>query len=380
MGNNKISPVIIIVVVLVILALVILLFSMMNSKDKKNTTGGNNTTQTDLVKPMLDLSLNTSEENQEKVIITAKASMEDGSAISTIILPDGTEILAGEVTYEVTENGEYNFKAIAENGQETPVSINVSNIQEASYLNPYIPDGFTAVEGTDVENGFVIEDGYGNQFVWVPVENGQLTRETMLDSKYEESANTATALVNSVAQNYGFYIGRYEATKYEVNGIETAGTMAGEIPWTNITYQDANNIANSAASAFGYQGVNTAILNSYAWDTILKWFDTKIDNYSSNTNYGNYSGGIYPAGATQSDIVFNICDIAGNVREWTTEIYKDTTTTSTSKNKDKDEKNTAIYRVIRGGGASLSRTPKSHHGYPENTAEPYWGFRLILYK
>lgn len=370
--KNKISPIIIIVIVLVIVALGILLISTMGSNEGKEQ-GGDNTTQENLVEPKLDLSLDNSEENQEKVIITAKASMEDGSAITSIFLPDNTEILASEATYEVFENGEYTFKAIAENGEETTVSIEVSNIKVSSAFNPYIPEGFSAVEGTEVETGFVIKDSYGNEFVWVPVESGQLTRDTLLDSKYEESASTASALVNSVAQNYGFYIGRYEASRCEVNGETTAATMSGKIPWTNITYQDAVEAANNAATKFGYEGVNTAMINSYAWDTILKWFDGKVKDYSSNTNYGNYSGSIYPAGATQSDIVYNICDIAGNVREWTTEIYKD----STDKEKNKDN---IIYRVVRGGGASLSRTPKSHHGYPENTAEPYWGFRLIMYK
>lgn len=374
MESNKVSPVIIIVVVLVLVALAMLLFGSMMSKDEQ-TPGEKPSSSSGekAVKPTLDLALNTSEESQEKVVISATASMEDGSLITAIFLPDGTEIPAAEATYEVTENGDYTFKALAENGEETQVSISVSNIKKASHLNPYIPEGFSHVEGTDVENGFVIEDRYGNEFVWVPVETGQLARDTLLDSKYEESTNTATALVNSVAQNYGFYIGRYEASEYTINGEKTAASMSGKIPWTNITYLDAANVANAAASKYGYEDVNTAMLNSYVWDTILKWFDKRVENYSSNTNYGNYSGAIYPAGGTASDIIYNICDIAGNVREWTTEIYKEV-------NFDKDEDSTIKYRVIRGGGASLSRTPKSHHGYPENTAEPYWGFRLILYK
>ena len=105
-------------------------------------------------------------------------------------------------------------------------------------------------------------------------------------------------------------------------------------------------------------------------------FDT---NFSSNTNYGNYSGTIYPTGYTESDNVKNICDLAGNVREWTTEIYKGTTTGSSSSS-SKNKQNDIIQRVVRGGGANLSRTPASHIYYPENLADNYWGFRVILYK
>ena len=35
---------------------------------------------------------------------------------------------------------------------------------------------------------------------------GKLTRETMLNIDYEESSGTASALVNSVAKYYGFYM------------------------------------------------------------------------------------------------------------------------------------------------------------------------------
>lgn len=370
--GNRVSPIIIIVLVLVLIAVGIFVFSLMNPSENSGKEDGNSVGE-NLAVPILDLSLDTTEENQEEVTILAHASMEDGSKVTTIVLPDNSEILAEEATYTVMKNGEYTFKAIAENGGETSVSITVSNIKEISAFNPYIPKGFTAVEGTEVETGFVIEDTFGNQYVWVPVENGQLIRETISDSKYQESDNTASALVNSVAQNYGFYVARYESSEYEINGEKVAATITGKIPWTNITYQEAAEYANSAAEKFGYEDVSTAMLNSYAWDTILKWFDGKVENYSTNINYGNYSGTIYPVGATETDIIYNICDIAGNVREWTTEIYKDQANNS---NQNED----VISRVVRGGSASLSRTPKSHTGYPENTFEEYWGFRMILYK
>ena len=175
----------------------------------------------------------------------------------------------------------------------------------------------------------------------------------MLDKDYDESNNTASALVNSVAQNYGFYIARYEASLYEKEGEKTASSIANASPWTNITYSEAAEVANKASSVFGYDGYQTAIMNSYAWDTTLEWLDSCFENYSTNTSYGNYSGNIQNTGVTESDRKNNICDLAGNVREWTTEIYKvkPATTNSSSKNKKKNTTNeqtvaeTVTYRV-----------------------------------
>lgn len=373
--GNKFSPIIIIVLLLLIIAMGIFAFSMLTS----SPSGGNvdkGTTDVDLIKPTLNLSLNTSDENQEKVVITAVASTEDEDGVESITLPDGTQIQATEANYEVTQNGNYKFKVNGKNGTTADVSITVSNIREVSAKNPYIPTGFSQVEGTGIDNGFTIIDDYGNQYVWVPVESGKLTRNTLLNTDYEETNSTASALVNSVAQNYGFYVGKFEASEFEINGEKVAASMEGKIPWSNITFQDANNYASASASKFGYDGYNTAILNSYAWDTILVWLDTKAESYSSNVNYGNYSGSIYPTGTTESDIVYNICDIAGNVREWTTEIYK----SSTANNNNNENKENVLNRVVRGGSANLSRTPASHIGYPENTSDTYWGFRMVLYK
>ena len=212
----------------------------------------------------------------------------------------------------------------------------------------------------------------------MPVENGKLERENALDPHFEETGGDATALVNSVSQYYGFYIGRVEASQFEKDGETVAASMLGKVPWTNISYEEAIDYADKSAEAFGYTDCYTSIVNSYAWDTALRWIDQTYENYSSSTNYGNYSGTIYPTGTTEQDTVNNICDLAGNVREWTTEIYKEINDES-SKNKKDDEEN-LIQRVVRSGGASLKRTPSSRIGYSEKQVDPYWGFRLVLYK
>ncbi len=373
--KKKISPILIIIVLLVLVALVLFIYSMTHEKTPSGNDPG---TAIESQIPKLDLSLNTNDKNQAKVTITAIASMDDGSAIESITLPSG-EVMTGaeKVNYDVTENGDYTFKVKAANGQEREMSITVSNVLASSASNPYVPEGFEIVEGTTVEDGLVIKDDNDNEFVWIPIETGKISeyRKTILDAKYAERDTTSSALVNSVAKYYGFYVGRYEASQLELDGEYVASSREGQMPWTNISYTDANAAAIATSEQLGYEGYDTALMNSYTWDTVLSRFDALTSNgYSTSTNYGNYSGSIYPTGTTDSDKLLNICDIAGNVSEWTTENY-----IPADSEKSKDDGN-VNYKVIRGGSANLSRTPSSHRGYPETQSENYWGFRLILFK
>ena len=375
--GSKFSPVIIVVLIAVVIAIGLFIFSIVTGDTKTEDPQGQVSEET-ATKPVINLSKQMDdEENPKKVTISVKATTTDEGGIKEIVLPNGEAIPGDTATFEVEENGSYEFLARCENGESDSLSIDVTEIAEISADNPYIPEGFSVINDS-IEEGFVIEDGDGNQYVWVPVENGKLERENALDPHFEETGGDATALVNSVSQYYGFYIGRVEASQFEKDGETVAASMLGKVPWTNISYEEAIDYADKSAEAFGYTDCYTSIVNSYAWDTALRWIDQTYENYSSSTNYGNYSGTIYPTGTTEQDTVNNICDLAGNVREWTTEIYKEINDES-SKNKKDDEEN-LIQRVVRSGGASLKRTPSSRIGYSEKQVDPYWGFRLVLYK
>lgn len=374
MVNNKFSPVLIGVLCLVLIAIIIFAVSLFSGGEAAKNQADNK--NKDLMVPVIELSLNTSEENQEKVIISVSATTEDEEGIEYLVLPDGTQVFAANKEYEVSKNGNYKFKAVGYNGAEDTLAIDVTNIREVSANNPYIPEGFEHIGG-EVDKGFTIRDKFGNEYVWVPVSTGILTRTTMMNSEYEESNSLATNLVNSVAKNYGFYIAKFEASKYEKDGVNVAASIEGQIPWSNITYQEAYDAAKASGEVFGYTDVYTALVNSYAWDSTLNWLNKTVTNYSTNTSYGNYSGTIYPTGSTESDRINNICDMAGNVREWTTEIYK------TNKEKSSNNNNTqleTLNRVVRGGSASINKIANSRNGYPEDLIDSYWGFRTVLYK
>lgn len=379
MKESKFPIVLIVVLVMVLVAIIIFAVSFLGGKSGNKGNKGEG--DKDLITPILELNLNTNDDDQESVVIEVVATTEDEEGIDYIELPDGTQIFADKTEYTVTENGKYEFKATGKNGAKAKLPIEVKNIRKISSKNPYIPEGFEHVEG-EVEDGYVIKDKYGNQYVWVPVETGILTRTTITDRDYEDSSSSATGLVNSVAKNFGFYVARYESSAYQANGTKFAASLPDQKPWTNVTYHDASEAAENTANVLQYpEDMVTAISSSFSWDTTLAWIDQSITNYSTNTSYGNYSGTILSSGETASDKAKNIFDLAGNVREWTTEIYKDNSVDENENNSNSDREDMDyVNRVVRGGSAYINKVANSRNGYPENLTDEYWGFRTVLYK
>lgn len=330
-------------------------------------------TKEEALKPVIELTLNSEDYTTESVIIEITAYMKDGSEIEAIILPNSQEVISATTKYEVTRNGEYEFIAKGKNGEETRKSIIIDQIIDASADNPYIPDGFEHVEGTEVDTGYTIIDKYGNEFVWIPVSIGMLYRDTDGNVQYEEDEEELLDLLESVKRYFGFYIAKYEASEVKVKDKTTIASKANQMPLSNVSYNTAYDKANNMSKIYKYKDVDTMLMSSYTWDTTLNWVNKTITNYSKNVSYGNYSGIIKLTGATQSDIVNNICDLSGNLREWTTEKYY------AASNVASPELN-EIYRVIRGGSAIIEKAASSHIVYPDTMTDTYWGFRVVLYK
>lgn len=374
----------IVIVLFLIVLITIILLSIYFVKSKSSNKNDVIKSNIELAEPKVELSIEPNDRESEIVTIYIKSI--ENSKIETITLPDGKVVTSSEAKYKVTKNGEYSFIVKSNKGISVTKTITIDNIKEISSNKPYIPDGFTHIDGTEVDTGYVIQDSRGNQFVWVPVSTGSLIRNTDGNDEYAEIDNTATGLYNSVSKYYGFYIARYEASKTEIEGESVAASQYGTMPWTNVEYNEAYEAAQKAGLLYGYSEVRTAIVNSYAWDTTLEWINESFSNYSTNTNYGNYTGVVLETGTTSNDEVNSICDLAGNLREWTTEIYYPNIF-----NDNKDELDNTIengeqvenldnYRVIRGGSANLNKVASSHTGNPETMSDAYWGFRMILYK
>ncbi len=230
------------------------------------------------------------------------------------------------------------------------------------------------IEDNDIKTG--VGNNRGNQYVWVPVGNGikksdgttvnitlgrytfasdgtptlkqdavNYTQEveiTYNSYKYKELSTSrvgavdssnrlndtnTTALnlkgfVYSVKANGGYYIARYEAS-YGTDGkanskVSDSYTTSSSTPnkegqlWNNITQIDAATVSRNL-----YTGVNSDLINSYAWDTAIVY----IQNFSGDTDYSKRTSlnrDLANTGAN-SDEKCKIDDMASNTYEWTTE-------------------------------------------------------------
>ena len=239
---------------------------------------------------------------------------------------------------------------------------NTTEIQDGLGNKVVIPGGFhlDKSSGKNVEDGIVIEDGDGNQFVWIPTgtynvtdavdndgtKDGKLTnnlsRRTFTDTGatevsgdnaidyyyYGEGSSSSVAssqigaFKDSVSKNGGFYIGRYEQGTGNV-------VKAGVASYTNIT----RDTAKSQIEAMYGEGdveseyVVSELISSYAWDTALNFIcQTNSEGYQLATTTEEQYGNIGTkkkenTGAYANDNYSNIHDLLGNCREWTTEYY-----------------------------------------------------------
>ena len=270
--------------------------------------------------------------------------------------------------------------------------------------NVWIPEGFRISKdsASTVQNGVVIEDKDGNQFVWVPVATlADYKRRTWYTgngsfSDYSEALPEDEK--TSVERYKGFYIGRYEAGDKESTGTTKATfrtsssdasnsvtIKADQVPYSCVTRTKAVSLAEGFATKQGYKA-KTKLVSSYAWDTTIAFIEKTVNNYGSSSSQGNYSN----TSVTYKDItdeskpektkaenssllvatgqttpVCNIYDMGGNVFELTTEFSSDTYNPSAK----------------RGGNYSTSFAsyPAGSRDHDSGYAHVSVGFRLTLF-
>ena len=286
----------------------------------------------------------------------------------------------------------------------------------------WIPEGFKISKdsASTVQNGVVIEDKGGNQFVWVPVATlADYKRTAYSTNVATEETDTATNSIkinySSSSNNYytealpedektsverykGFYIGRYEAGDKESTGTTKATfrtsssntsnsvtIKADQVPYNYVTRTQAISLAESFRDKQGYKA-KTKLVSSYAWDTTIAFIEKTVNNYGSSSSQGNYSN----TSVTYKDItdeskpektkaenssllvatgqttpVCNIYDMGGNVFEWTTESHSLT------------------YHpyAIRGGhyNSNFADYPAGYRNNYSDRAYDDLGFRLTLF-
>ena len=161
----------------------------------------------------------------------------------------------------------------------------------------------------------------------------------------------------SIETNKGYYIGRYEAgdkestdaNKFRISGASTSNTItikAKQAPYNYIKYTDAKALAEGFKTQQNYSSsVTTKLVSSYAWDTAIAFIQKTNSDYGNSSEEGNYrdttftytdikgtdqikekeengQGRLIPTGQTTA--VNNIYDMGGNVWEWTTEPFSNT--------------------------------------------------------
>ena len=340
--------------------------------------------------------------------------------------------------YAIDSNGNITQ---AGTGEVTPPTGNLPSTAETT---PFLPDGAT-VTNADLGTGVTIKDEKDNEWTWIEVPrsiydneayytNGATKPENSEDytnietimqnyaSSYRssytdewysvaqhgfESAgeynNHKNAMLKSVYENGGFYIGKYEVGSFDnpVTANDNKGRQAviqkGAYPYNYVTCKQAQEISESLAVG----GKTSSLMFGIQWDLVLAYLeangvsenDLKVNsgswgNYSNeafditrgkySTDYGaSYTevNGTYqkPAssvllttGATERNSKMNIYDLAGNVWEWTLE--KST--------------NTRFPCAVSGGSCNSggSSSPASDRAYNGTSTSTYGvGFRPALY-
>ena len=251
------------------------------------------------------------------------------------------------------------------------------------------------VEGENtLEDGLVIIDANGNEWLWIEVPESVTAsattddeiksalisyvgdyRGSYSDTYYEgcgltpeEYADNYSTMLQSIKENHGFYIGRYEVgIREDINRYyETDYYTEHPIEETPVIQQDKYvynwvrcSQAQELSESLAVGGKTSSLMFGIQWDLVLAYLEesgvSENDLKVNSSSWGNYSNEIFdiirgkystdkganytivngtyskPAssvllttGATERNSKMNIYDLAGNVWEWTLEKSTDT--------------------------------------------------------
>lgn len=288
-------------------------------------------------------------EEVEKVMIAIAGSIDNNGNINIQQLNDNLEdivqqyeeitelpsiIVINEQQYVINGRGNLIKLITREIAESDEMLTNTENIAlKDEYENIIIvPAGFkvSSDSAMNVEDGIVIEDKKGNQFVWIPAKTEKgMTVNTSLGNKeiiykrfdfgindgdfknyFEDLSNDEKISVDS---NGGYYIGRYECgdkvttelNRMRINSDSQENEISikrGQAPYDMITYENSKILAEKFDEQQGYKAM-TKLMSSYAWDTAISFIQIKNIDYGLNSEEGNYT-----------DLTFDYIDIEGNQR------------------------------------------------------------------
>ena len=228
---------------------------------------------------------------------------------------------------EPTINGTYSLTITTTTGKTKSIKLNVNSLYKQ----------FTSLDIMAKANGFNDLESYAKSMNFETVDAmieiySQSCKQITDNDTNQESVNTYG----------GFYIARYEAGDGDANGTRRSSSSSnsntvvskkGAIVYNYISQPDSITRAESM-----YAG-KSKLISGAGWDRTLNWLiETKAKtenevfvNSSSWGNYRNSTGNAktnsgpsnmnYTTGRNEAWKANNIYDLAGNVRDWTTEAY-----------------------------------------------------------
>ena len=300
----------------------------------------------------------------------------------------------------------------------------------------------TVPEGIVIEDGTGTETTTGNQFVWIPVgtvykdstgtntstiklgrytfdtSNGTPTmqqaafagdnesnpsqtyaNEVPIDDDHIEldesrtgtvdnsnhlndlnaTAKNLAGFVQSVADNGGYYIARYEASygsgssTSDWKPLSKVSTGTSSTPltqgmlWNLVTQLDASKISQNMYANDSSVGVESDLINSYAWDTAIVFIQSMKAENSNYANKTDGNGTLKNTGET-GDEVCNIFDVAANLTEWTTEYstYTSSSNANPCTGRGGDYRGSGYYAAFRSNSSATYSNVNL-------------GFRVVLY-
>lgn len=337
-------------------------------------------------------------ENKSDIIETKIISTYDSPKV-----PDGFKrIETSDASWELDEN-------------EKPKGWNSGLVIEDENGNQFIwvPCTIDGTNNTVKYSRYTLDyDSLVNQNEGVLVTNtlSELSETPYSQWYFYETDNVNDEISKSIKKYQGFYIGRYET------GIENGTLNSKEITqkfnsytgwengnavvkpnvyaWNYITKDKALEISNDFINN---DSIKSSLITSYCWDTTIKWISNSIPDFATNSqNYGSLYNVKYPeeynhsekaqyiienyisaTTGTSNDKYKNIHDIAGNLKEFTTEIAKNT---AYNKNPETSQK----YCALRGEEVSIGQLPtfyscNARTSFYSNVPTPFFGFRMVLY-
>ena len=392
------------------------------------------------------------EKEQIRLAMQSLKMKKKADNVSTLVTPEElqNQLISDGAKNVTVESGESDSLVVKYQDSKNQYTVDqngeiVGNGENLEILDtkPFLPDGAEFIE-KDLNKGVVIKDSNGNYWTWIEVPksiyanttyNGgaaptsstdyakiestmqkyaKAYRESKRTDEWQEEAQHGfasaeeyndhkNAMLKSVYENGGFYIGKYEVGTETLRiskdaELTTPVIKEGVYPYNYVTNKQAQQKSKELATG----GRISSLMFGIQWDLVLKHIEnkqgkTQVELKTDSTTWGNYKNATFeitkgkystdlgksfqevkgtytkPAsnvllttGATERNSVLNIYDLAGNEWEWTLE----------------KSMNTSIPSVRRGGyynndGSSIPASSRTSGS--TSTSSYYISFRPALW-